>query len=289
MKAQKFLSKERELELGYIIRDYYKEKDKGSKADARIIARGEAAVNELIENNTLLVRKIAVKFRNQCPNLHDLDDLIQFGMLGIVKAVEKYDPDRNNKFSTMAWNWVKASIIRGANETKQNIHIPENKIFLSVKIRDRQRELEDSGLNQTEVYSILSQEFGMNTVDINQLQQVSKQAVSLSAPIPGTDNELIDVITDSYTQESTENSVLRKLVYGALNKAVDELEEKERWALAASVKLPVSPTGETPSPTRVKMKFGLDSNEYRKSVYHAKKRVREALLEQGFTAEDFNL
>lgn len=92
----------------------------------------EAALNELIMANTLLVAKIAAKY------LHrglELDDLIQEGNIGVIKAAKKFDGRLGFKFSTHATWWIKDSIGRAVMNQSRNIRYPVHVGALINKIR----------------------------------------------------------------------------------------------------------------------------------------------------------
>lgn len=77
----------------------------------RIQAGDKAALNELVEHNVGLVRKIARKVYADDPAM-EYDDLVQIGMLGLMHAASKYEPERGFKFSTYAVWWIKQRIFR---------------------------------------------------------------------------------------------------------------------------------------------------------------------------------
>lgn len=86
--------------------------------------RDKKKLETLIEANEKLVIKEANKFQSyQTPSL-DIEDIKQFGYMGLLKAVEKFDTTMDNKFSTYATYWIRQSIIRGINNTSLLIRVP---------------------------------------------------------------------------------------------------------------------------------------------------------------------
>jgi RNA polymerase primary sigma factor len=81
------------------------------------------ARNKFAESNFKLVRQICLNYRQSYPDV-GIEDLFQMGVLGLLRAVEKWDPDREFMFSTYATWWIRQSITRNAMDTKSPIRIP---------------------------------------------------------------------------------------------------------------------------------------------------------------------
>ncbi len=90
--------------------------------DVDLIAEGERARHHFIEANVRLVQSIANRFR--VPAHLDRDDIVQDGMIGLGKAVEKFDWRRGYKFSTYATWWIRQSIQRGLESSANTVRIP---------------------------------------------------------------------------------------------------------------------------------------------------------------------
>jgi RNA polymerase primary sigma factor len=90
--------------------------------DEQLVAAGESARHHFIEANIRLVQSIANKF--SVPTHLDRDDIVQDGMIGLDKAVEKFDWRRGYKFSTYATWWIRQSIQRGLESSATTIRIP---------------------------------------------------------------------------------------------------------------------------------------------------------------------
>ncbi len=92
-------------------------------------AIGEAARTRFIEANLRLVNKIAARYA--CAGKEhgmDYDDLVQEGMIGLMRAVGKFEPERGYKFSTMAVWWIRQAITRALDEQQSAIHIPVQRL-----------------------------------------------------------------------------------------------------------------------------------------------------------------
>jgi RNA polymerase primary sigma factor len=96
---------------------------RGESSDNPLGHTPRQARNEFAEANLKLVRQICLNYRQSYPEI-DIEDLFQMGVLGLLRAVEKWDPDREFMFSTYATWWIRQSITRNAMDTKSPIRIP---------------------------------------------------------------------------------------------------------------------------------------------------------------------
>jgi RNA polymerase sigma factor (sigma-70 family) len=88
---------------------------------SRAAKDSEAARNQLVESNLRLVIYIAKKYTNKGASLHDL---VQEGNIGLIRAANKFDPDRGLRFSTYATWWIKQGILRHLHNTNKRKELP---------------------------------------------------------------------------------------------------------------------------------------------------------------------
>lgn len=170
---------------------------------AKRIAKGdESAKEELAQSNLRLVVKIALDYSNL--GMDDIE-LINEGNIGLMKAVEKFDPKKGAKFSTYAAWWIKQSIKRALSDTVNTIRIP---IHEGEKFRRARRALDkylaDSGgckPNQKEMVRLS----GMSYKKFNELEALLQPVSLHSLKSPDGDVSLGDMIEDPNIVEPDED------------------------------------------------------------------------------------
>lgn len=123
-----------------------RDKDELTKQEQAIARRGKRAYDTYFLSNIRLVVSVAGRYTRVAGTL-GLDDLIQEGLLGLERAIIKFDPQRGYKFSTYAFNWIRQSINRAISNKSRSIRIPCGAItsikkaneFMRVQQRDFNR------------------------------------------------------------------------------------------------------------------------------------------------------
>ena len=141
-----------------------------------------SAAHELVTSNLRLVVKIALDYRRL--RTHNLLDLIQEGNIGLMKAVEKFNPDKKTKFSYYASFWIKAHIIKYLLDNFRLVKIgttqAQRKLFFRLK-KEKQK-LRDEGLEPKA--ELISQRLGVSKKDVVEMdQRINGWDVSLDAPL----------------------------------------------------------------------------------------------------------
>lgn len=125
------LSVEEELHHGRLVRAWLDQAEP-SKAVER---RGRRALDRMVNANLRLVVSVVSKYRNRIRgNCIDMMDLIQAGNLGLIRAVEKFDPARGYRFSTYGYWWIRQAVARFIHEYNYLIRIPHSLLSLAVKM-----------------------------------------------------------------------------------------------------------------------------------------------------------
>ncbi len=218
---------------------------------------GDAIAREkLVNGNLRFVVSIAKQFQNRgLP----LIDLISEGNIGLLTAIDKFEPEKGYHFISYAVWWIRQSILKAIGEKSRMIRLPMNKSADLIQILNAKNKIENETSDDASIEDI-ARECGMEPSDVLDLMQIARDVSSLDAPL-GTeeDTSFGDFIESD--EPKPEDYVMDKAMKSSVNKILASLPEKERGI--------------------IRLRFGLDNNEAMSlkevgEIYHlTKERIRQ--------------
>jgi len=252
---------------------------------AALIQSGDTRAREkMIKANLRLVVKIAHDYANfGLPLL----DLISEGNIGLVKAVERFDPSKGGKLSTYAAWWIKQSIKRALANQSKTIRLPVHLVDKIAKMRRTAMALEEEfGRPPSEEELALEMELPVSK--IAHLKSVSVRPSSLDAPVGDDDGTEFGELIGDEKAENPFQALRDKTLLNDLNKMVEELDPRE----AEIIRLRFGLDGEKPKTLEdVGEMFGVTRERVRQLQNIALTRMRKQLTakEKQRTEEEIDL
>jgi RNA polymerase primary sigma factor len=195
---------------------------------AKRIERGDMAAKErMITSNLRLVVSIAKRYQTQGITL---GDLVQEGVIGLIRATEKFDWRKGFKFSTYATWWIRQAVQRGVANKSRTIRIPVHVVEREQKVSRAERELlAKSGEQPTD--EEVANHAKIPLSQVREVREAARAVASTDAPI-GTDGDASLGDLFAATGPSTEDEADATLRDDAVRRAVAKLPERQRDVIA---------------------------------------------------------
>ena len=193
-----------------------------------LVSDGALARQELIQANLRLVVSVAKKYIG-----HQLSflDLVQEGNLGLMRAVEKFDWRKGNRFSTYATWWIRQAVSRSLAEHGRLIRLPVHLGEMIVQVRRSMHQLEQA-LERPPTPEELADALGISVRKVKRLLTAAITPVSLEQPVgPDGDTFIGEMLSDD-REDGPMEMATQNLLYRDIHAALGALPERERKVLA---------------------------------------------------------
>jgi RNA polymerase primary sigma factor len=240
----------------------------------RTRAGDSQARTRLIEKNLRLVVSVAKRYRGMgLP----FEDLIQEGNLGLIKAVERFDPDRGNRFSTYAIWWIRQAIGRALEDRGRAIRLPVHAGEKARKAARTRNEL-SATLGREPTNEEVAEKLEWSVSEVGAAIDLLTDIASLDQPVGGEDGstELWEFLEDERASKVPE-AVIRKMENTQLKESLEKMSARERHVLVRRYGLD---NQEPATLAELSAELGVTRERIRQLQRSAERRLRRQLLSE---------
>ena len=197
---------------------------------ARRIKKGDKnALDQLVKANLRFVVSIAKQYANQGLSL---EDLINEGNLGLIKAAHRFDEERGFKFISYAVWWIRQAMLQALAEHSRIVRLPLNRAGTLYRIGKASRKL-DQKLGRQPTAEEISKELGIPEQEVEDTMHIANTHVSLDDPYSNDqdDNALVDYLQDDNAQMPDDHT-FESALSDDMEKALNTLSDREKHILS---------------------------------------------------------
>ena len=199
-------------------------REEEDKISRKAVKGDKEAQNKLVQSNLRFVVNVAKKYQNQgLP----LDDLINEGNIGLINAINKFDPDKGYHFISYAVWWIRQSILKAICEKSRMIRLPLNRSNELLQIEKKKREMTSIKGIEPENEEI-AKELHLSKEIVDDLLNISRELVSLDTPVyTDRDSSNLGDFIEDHGHKLPEEQIIDKSLVDDINNVLTTLSDKE--------------------------------------------------------------